>query len=102
MLVKGQFANYHDIYCIVYKSQIVFEERNYVTFSGMLPDWMFTWCTLCTTPPRERFNFLPLGRAKKIWGKNIMFVSVKYGSKFKHQLLFDVQFPLNCMHELIC
>jgi len=68
ILVKGQFANYHNIYAMIYKSQLVFEERNHVTFSGMLPDWMFTWCTLCSSPPGARFYFLPVGRTKKIWG----------------------------------
>ena len=80
--MKGQFANYHSIYAMIYKSQLVFEERNHVTFSGMLPDWMFTWCTLCSSPPGARFYFLPVGRTKKIWGKSTVLSNMFYHCVF--------------------
>eukprot|EP00794_Sanderia_malayensis_P016606 gene16606-18292_t len=68
LLVKGPFDSFHDIYRLVYKSQIIFEERNHVTFTGMLPDWMFTWCIMCNGPPSLKFVLLPIGKAKRLWG----------------------------------
>eukprot|EP00795_Rhopilema_esculentum_P012963 gene12963-3726_t len=94
LLVSGQFDSYHAVYRLIYKSQIIFEERNHVTFSGMLPDWMFTWSTLCSYPPRFSDEELPKGeltggRRNIAWTEAHESAILKWGSEaaFQEQVL---------------